>query len=439
MSDRFENFSWRRTNVPPAGRTEDIFFLDENLGWAVNNAGKVIKTTDGFNTFRIQQTIPSYLRCCGFASERLGWIGTFDPNARLYRMTDGSTWEPDPNVPPGAPVKICGICVVDEQTVYAAGTNRPWEDAAILKTTNGGAKWERIDMGRHAASLIDIYFENSQEGWVVGGVDVVNHPGRPTRRSDVIPTVLRTTDGGATWTNVLRKLTQRAFPTGEWGWKIQKLNDKTMFVSLENFHDGAILRSDDGGRKWERLRINDRQRNSNLEGIGFLDENRGWVGGWGNLSQIGGYSSKTEDGGQNWDNANEIGFGLNRFRFIGNPVNVAFASGDTVYKFTDEPVADAELVALAPPTEQQIVSSEKSVQFSASVEQGAKYFNVVIWDRFGGELRTLALEENPAPGERAIEWDFRDDDGALLPAGPYFLRISTDRDTVSRLIFRTKP
>ncbi|WP_297771283.1 hypothetical protein [uncultured Roseovarius sp.] len=53
-----------------------------------------------------------------------------------------------------------------------------------------------------------------------------------------------------------------------------------------NFLDGAVLRSDDNGASWTRLRINDRQRNSNLEGVGFVDPDTGWVGVMDGESQI---------------------------------------------------------------------------------------------------------------------------------------------------------
>jgi hypothetical protein len=63
--------------------------------------------------------------------------------------------------------------------------------------------------------------------------------------------------------------------------KIQFLNERIGFVSLKNFDQGAILKTSDGGATWVRLPINDEQRNANLEGVGFIDEKTGWVGGWG--------------------------------------------------------------------------------------------------------------------------------------------------------------
>ena len=79
--------------------------------------------------------------------------------------------------------------------------------------------------------------------------------------------------------------------------------------------------------------INDPQANANLEGVGFIDKDHGWVGGWGDLQFQWLSTSQTADGGQTWTNADDVGKVLNRFRFFGTPVTVGYASGQTVYKY----------------------------------------------------------------------------------------------------------
>ena len=58
----------------------------------------------------------------------------------------------------------------------------------------------------------------------------------------------------------------------------------------------GVIKSTDGGRTWVRKPVNDQQGNANLEGIGFIDEDNGWVGGWGDRFFRGGFSSATADG-----------------------------------------------------------------------------------------------------------------------------------------------
>ncbi|MBW4478203.1 MAG: hypothetical protein KME54_15390 [Tolypothrix brevis GSE-NOS-MK-07-07A] len=265
-----------------SSRTDDIWFIDPMVGWAVNSNGHIIKTTDGGNTWEKQfQTPivngrPIYLRCVGFSTPLNGWVGTVSEEQRLYHTTDGGkTWAVVENLPEKAPVKVCGLSVVNESVVYASGTNDPADiPARMMKTLDGGVTWIAWDMSEYATILIDNYFINENCGWVVGGKadKSITNPSR----DDVIPVVLYTEDGGKAWVNRVANIS--SFPLGEWGWKIQFLNEKVGFVSLENFNQGAILKTTDGGKTWTRLRINDDQENVNLEGVGFVDENLGWVG-----------------------------------------------------------------------------------------------------------------------------------------------------------------
>jgi photosystem II stability/assembly factor-like uncharacterized protein len=409
-------------------------------GGGVNSEGNIIKTTDGGDSWITQAQFEDvYLRSVGFANATVGWVGTLTATHRLLSTRDGgASWQLVTNLPAGAPPAICGISVVDANTLYASGTNFPDAPAAIIKTTNGGATWTAIDMSAHAAILVDIHFKNQNEGWVVGGRDDVGRPMAQRKRDDVKPVLLHTTNGGATWTDRLASI-RRFCPRGEWGWKIQALDAQTMFASLENMLDGAILRSDNGGQTWRRIPINDRQRNANLEGIGFVDRDLGWVGGWGDIGFIGGFTSATTDGGNNWDNANQIGFRLNRFRFIGNPVTVAYASGDTVYKFTDQPrpAPLAGMAAAAAAPAQGLLQSATAVDLDVAVPAGARRLKINVWDRFGRHVHVLAEETSPAAGARRFAWDFRDLSGEPLPAGAYIIRITIDGRSESRIAHKT--
>ena len=244
-----------------------------------------------------------YWRCVGFASATRGWAGTLTSHKTLFETRDGgTTWQAVTNLPPNPPSAICGMSVVSEQVVYLSGTNFPNRPPRMMKTTDGGASWTAIDMRPWASILIDTFFTSPTRGWVVGG----KTDEAVATRANVKPVVLLTEDGGQTWVNRVAGLSQQ-FPKGEWGWKIQFLNDQVGFVSLENFSTGAILKTSDGGATWTRLAINDPQANANLEGVGFIDETHGWVGGWGDAQFLRLSTSQTTDGGQTWSNANEVG------------------------------------------------------------------------------------------------------------------------------------
>jgi photosystem II stability/assembly factor-like uncharacterized protein len=401
----------------------------------VNSNGQILMTTDGGASWTEQFQAGVYLRCVGFANRMRGWVGTTTDARRLFHTRDGgATWQQVTNLPALAPSAICGLSVVNESVVYASGTNFPNRPARMMKTVDGGATWSAWEMGEHASLLVDTFFTSPERGWVVGGKADVPKP----KRGDVKPVVLFTENGGRTWTDRVRNIRDQ-LPFGEWGWKIQFLNDRVGFVSLENFTAGAILKTTDGGLTWERKPINDPQRNANLEGIGFLDESHGWVGGWGDANFEGGFSSETFDGGDNWRDASEIGRFINRFRFIGDPVTVGYASGRTVFKYSSEPIGPAPSAAFARPTRlletNEPQESSGPVEIVFEVPRGAKSLSIDIWDRFADYVRKLSDGAAPGPGRHTLIWDLKDDSGNVVPPGAYIYRVTVDDEVESRIAF----
>ncbi|HMG74030.1 MAG TPA: hypothetical protein VK582_11065, partial [Pyrinomonadaceae bacterium] len=309
-------YQWQLLKNSPVAnsRTDDIWFFDEMTGWLVNSSGYVCMTEDGGANwtpkFFLAPNLPSlpYLRCMSWANRQIGWFGAVtnidvasitSPSqfiqTLLHHTTDGGeTWTPVENLPEGSPAGICGFHAVNERVAYGSGTNDPGlPGPAIIKTTDNGASWELIDMRKYASNLIDIYFFDEDNGFVVGGLidekSKVDHKAYPeprlSRYGKVKPVILRTRDGGKSWTNTTANI--KDFQSGEWGWKIQFLNETHGFISLENFRNASILVTNNGGKSWVRKHVARNQKpsspaiNNDLEGIGFINERQGWVGGWG--------------------------------------------------------------------------------------------------------------------------------------------------------------
>jgi hypothetical protein len=300
----------------------------------------------------------------------------------------------------------------------------------MMKTVDGGVTWSAWDMTAHASLLVDVYFTTAQTGWVVGGkADPTIDPGLDGR-DNIKPVVLYTEDGGSTWVNQVADL-QADFPAGEWGWKIHFVDTQLGFVSLENFNDGAILKTTDGGTNWTRLEVDDPQQNANLEGVGFIDEHRGWVGGWGKPAFEGGQSSATPDGGASWHNANEIGKFINRFRFIGDSGGVGYAAGATVYKYSDEPVPKpprrvAPLLQAATALSARAITDAR-IRIDFTVPSGSSRVAINVWERFGRHVAKIVDEREPTIGDRSVEWDA--DNGGI-----FIVRATVDDDSESQIV-----
>jgi photosystem II stability/assembly factor-like uncharacterized protein len=476
-------------NAPVASsRTDDIWFHDENTGWLVNSNGDVWRTNDGGNSWTKQLNVPStlpskpYLRTIHFAPQdgKTGWFGALCGKTDgylgtlLHGTTDGGkSWKPISNLPAGAPQGICGISVVNSQVMYGAGSNDPARlGPAVIKTIDGGKSWSLIDMKPYANNLIDVWFWNEQQGYVVGGRNNSFCPGNQPwytshpQYAKLRPVVLYTEDGGKTWTNQVAAL-NTAFDCGSWGWKMYWLDQQRGFVSIEDFHNGAILRTTNGGKSWVMLRINDQRSvgksgkgkgskgkskgskatvsNANLEGIGFIDENQGWVGGWGDANFIGNYNSATVDGGFNWvaqdhnpnDSKSDPRVNVNRYRFIGKS---GYCSGKTVYKMnlgggkSDKSAPkSATLLGAAPAPALSLsirpgdAAGELSISFD--VPAGAKQLTLDAWSHFGWHVATVLSEKSPQAGSRTIEWDGKAHIGDRL-----IFRLSADSESASQTV-----
>lgn len=423
-----DEFGWRATSAPRAARTDDIWFLDADRGWAINGNGDVLHTGDGGATWETQFSVEgAWLRCIGFATDQRGWFGTLTEPSRLFETSDGgATWTLVEDLPAEAPVAICGLSVVDENVVYASGTNFPDKPAGVMKSVDGGRTWTGIDMNEHASMLVDVHFRDEQHGWVVGGTADVPS----SERGNLTPVVLATEDGGRSWENRLAGI-DPPLGQGEWGWKIDFVTDDVGYVSLENFDDGGILKTVDGGRTWARKEVNDPQGNANLEGIGFVDDRHGWTGGWGNRAFTGGFTSETRDGGETWTDANHVGKFLNRFRFIREPELVGYASGDTVYKYSASGASRPVGLAAAPDPAAALGRTPLPLRIPIDAPAGAEKVAVDIWDRFGRHVASPAPEADAGQAT----WSGETESGGTAGPGIYVVRVTVDGEAESRTLY----
>src|SRR5690606_31322252 len=199
--------TWKALDNAPnsIGRIDDIFFLNEDLGWAAcGPSGLVFKTTDGGESWEQQLELFSYLRNIEFIDENTGFLGTLD--GVFYRTTDGGeNWQSvfiEQN-----PEAICGIDAVGENTVYACGA---WfMPAYIIKSTDAGETWTYQDMSDYAVALVEVLFIDEQFGYASG-------------QNENGGVILRTEDGGENWEEIYNS----NIP-GEYVWKLQLMENNT--------------------------------------------------------------------------------------------------------------------------------------------------------------------------------------------------------------------
>ncbi len=319
QSSYAQEYDWQalpNSPIPDATsqRFEDVFFPNTNTGYIAQYTGKIYKTTNGGNSWSLNNTSTEFpfanYRCLGFFDSQNGILGTLRFNQPLFRTTNGGTNWIQAGIPEPRPYGICGISIVNSDVGYAVG--RYSAPAHVIKTTNKGASWTSMQMDTSLAkSLVDCHFWSPDSGIAVGGYGTGSY-----QNGNAV--VLITADGGATWQRVYR-----SNRVGEWCWKISFISRTTGYISIER-HSGLayVIKTSDGGYSWEEKVFMEYDE----EGIGFINENTGWIGGWT------GPTYKTTNGGNNWFQA-PWGYFVNRFRFLNN-YTTGYAVGDRVYKYT---------------------------------------------------------------------------------------------------------
>ena len=158
--------------------------------------------------------------------------------------------------------------------------------SCLLLTGCGGGTddpWEIIELGTDA-EFRDIFFLDTQNGWMVGGVGIAVPGG----------IVGRTTDGGKTWKYKTGIIPKR--------YKTTSINMNAVYFT-DLMHGviaaeaGTIIRTEDGGETWKKTARNGPVYARNHD-VDFVDELNGWIIGREGVR-------RTEDGGVTWVRVDE--------------------------------------------------------------------------------------------------------------------------------------
>ena len=296
---------FEQTYINAHYKFEDIFFIDGNNGWAAGSRsyapqlwGQVIlHTTDGGINWQTQYESPPDMDALFYYTHRIdqirfiddqtGWAvggsrryyesGWVHKGAILHTTNGGQDWQlQGDTLYESQDLEFFALDIIDANTVWALlarGSISP--NIQLIRTDDGGANWQWIDTGIEGGISIgfaivqgDLAFADAQNGWAVGGMGLV----------------LRTGDGGITWTR-------------------QTLSDdqiRCMAVSVSDGTDKGFIAGEglygtsDGGATWDQILEGDIYGLTDSHAIAFLDAETGVMAGANGRLQV------TNDGGGHW-------------------------------------------------------------------------------------------------------------------------------------------
>lgn len=358
---------------------DDIHFLNDTYGMTCNGDGKVYRTSDGGMTWDlVLQNSAAFFRSIVVVDSLNAFVGNFGyyagssilDSTAVYHTTDGgTTWAPAP-IPTPTRIGICGLNKVGNQNLFGVG--RIEGPASFIKSTDAGLTWTYTNMAPYCGFLVDCFFQSVDTGFVIGGSDSL---------ANSYPIILKTNDGGINWDTV-----HIGGPTmGSWCWKINFPSQQVGYVSIES-EDGPVncLKTTDGGNNWVIKNITN--NHFSLQGIGFVNDNIGWAGGY-----YGNNLFETVDGGDNWSAVPAV-TNLNRIRKLSD--TLLWASGKRLYKITPTPATGVTMGNANSPLQWKIgkCGPSKCVSIKVLQPEIGRNYEVFMYDVAGRLIKSAKID-----------------------------------------------
>jgi len=338
-----------------------LFFNDAQHGWAMvrdDNTTQLICTTDGGENWLLQsaEDIRGDLL---FINPEVGWRA--GSNGIIQKTEDGGwSWI---NQISGTNKNLSSLIFIDEFNGWIAG------DSIIINTTDGGETWDEQSSGC-IFHWDDICFLDSQNGWVTGII--------PGIYGGALGKKMRTTDGGNTWIEIDTNgigLYRMSFINTQngWGQSVTTSGGGASSPPLNN-----IWSTNNGGLTWELQSL----PTLIYGGFYFTDENHGWaVSSYGTILY---YNNEGSSGISSYENSNQ----------------------------------KLELINYPNP-----FSSFTNIEFSL----GKSGFVCLSVHDISGKFQKSIISKKLSSGKHQIEWNAEG-----LPAGIYFLRLETNEVSETR-------
>lgn len=220
--------SWEIMNIP-SGNSEfnNLTFIDNNKGVVISNQNDIFRTTDGGNSWsKVLDLASGKLSCIHHSGDENLFAGGSEGKI-LKSSNGGANWQE---------ISLLGSSlIVSSITENTSGhlflTAKTSSLGSIYKSTNGGIDWIPI-LASSDKSYNSITFINNAIGIAVGSSGVV----------------LRTSDGGNTWTETLLGSESLS--------KVMHIGNSIYAIGL----NGSIFKSTNQGMTW-----NKHESNTNIE------------------------------------------------------------------------------------------------------------------------------------------------------------------------------
>ncbi len=275
-------WEWQRP-FPQGNNLNDVFLINQDVGWAVGELGIIIKTLDGGETFEVlESNVQVNLNAVEFFSPQLGFI-VGDNGTVLETDNGGESWNVNLD---GITANLNDLSLVSPNKIWIGG-----DKGNILHSNNGGDTWD-LQYDDSTTFINSIYFLNENSGWAAG------------RNDSAEGLILQTDDGGSTWTEIIEGV---LYP-------FRTIHFTSSFIGWAIVSD-QFYKTMDGGINWVLMSLEFEE--DSFYDIFFTDNDNGWVVGVGDCVPVqGALILHTNDGGETWNGQNSTYNDLRSVYFV---------------------------------------------------------------------------------------------------------------------------
>ena len=156
--------NWARSAIGTKDNIFDLYFFNNEMGWAATDHGGIYRTKDGTTWNKEDLGITSEIHAIHFVDTLHGWA-CGSPNIVLRRELDSNNkviWMKSSITSEPGSASWNDIFFINQQMGWVVGNN-----GTIYKTIDGGTTWMKESTAIQA-NLNAIYMVNGSTGWIVG-------------------------------------------------------------------------------------------------------------------------------------------------------------------------------------------------------------------------------------------------------------------------------
>jgi photosystem II stability/assembly factor-like uncharacterized protein len=172
----------------------------------------------------------------------------------VYKSVDaGKTWK-HIGLQNSQTVSRIRVHPTNPDIAYAAVLGHPFgpnEDRGVYKTTDGGTTWKKILYKGDKAGAEDLIIDPNNPEIIYASIWEVYRTSWKMWGGGGACGLFKSTDGGATWTDLTAKPGMPKAPIGKIGITVSPVDSKRLWAIVEA-NEGGVFRSDDAGMTWKR-------------------------------------------------------------------------------------------------------------------------------------------------------------------------------------------